>query len=345
MGRRSFLPFRTERLVLRRLRSGDVTALTTYRNLPDVARFQDWPLPYTRDLAHELVDEMAGIDAPAPGTWLQIAVADPDDRLIGDLAVGLDTEGQLALIGYTFAPAHQGRGYATEAVAALVDRLFERLGLHRVAATLDPANVASARVLERIGFRYEGRNVSSAHVRGEWYDDDRYAILAPERRAWVARELRPPDTVTLVEVDAANARQVGELRVHHSQERLVSPVLGSFRDALFPDVDETGGRLVPWYRAVAADGVLAGFVMIAEATATLPEPYLWRLLVDRSHQGRGIGARVVEQLAERARAGGHAGMLVSYVEGPGSPARFYERLGFRPTGEVHDGETVARLAL
>ncbi len=98
----------------------------------------------------------------------------------------------LAIIGYSMSPAHQGRGYATEAAGALVDRLFDRLHVHRVAATLDPANVSSARVLERLGFRYEGRGVKAAYVRGEWADDDRYAILADERLAWRERPHGPP---------------------------------------------------------------------------------------------------------------------------------------------------------
>jgi RimJ/RimL family protein N-acetyltransferase len=343
--RHSFLPIRTQRLVLRHLGPSDVTALTNYRNDPDVARYQDWELPYTRDLAHQLVDEMAAVDAPAPGAWMQIAIAEQDDCLVGDLAVGLDPSGQLALIGYTLAPVHQGKGYATEAAGALVDRLFDRLGLHRVGASLDPANVPSARVLERLGFRYEGRNVSSAFVRGQWYDDDRYAILADERRAWNTRDVRPPRDVRLVDITAANAREVGRLAVHHSQERLVAPVLVSFADAMFPDGDDAGGTVEPWYRAIQADGELVGFVMVAEVTPTNPDPYLWRLLVDRHHQNRGIGRRVVEQLAERHRAEGHRRMAVSWVPGPGSPERFYLGLGFVPTGDVEHGEVVARLPL
>jgi RimJ/RimL family protein N-acetyltransferase len=343
--RRRFLPFTTPRLVLRPLLPSDVTALTRYRNDPQVARYQDWELPYTRDLAHQLVDEMAGVQGPTPGGWVQIAVADASDRLVGDLAVGLDPDGRLAMIGYTLAPEHQGKGYATEAAGALVDRLFDRSGVHRVAATLDPANVASARVLERLGFRYEGRSVSSAFVRGSWFDDDRYAILADERHAWTVRRSAPPTTVRLVEITASNAREVGNLRVHRSQERLVAPVLVSFADALFPETDEAGGTIVPWYRAIEADGEIVGFVMLAEATATNPEPYLWRLLVDRRHQGRGIGRRVIDDLAERERLSGHTQLAVSWVPGPGSPEPFYLALGFVPTGEVHGGEIVARLPL
>ena len=130
-----------------------------------------------------------------------------------------------------------------------------------------------------------------------------------------------------------------------AQERLVAPVLASYADAMFPDDDGGGGVAQPWYRAIEADGQLVGFVMVAEVTPTNPDPYLWRLLVDRHHQGRGIGRRVVEQLAERHRAEGRRRMVVSWVPGPGSPERFYLGLGFVPTGEVDHGEIVASLTL
>ena len=331
--------------MLRPLATGDVTAFTHYRNLPDVARYQDWRLPYTRDHAHALVDSQAHLDRPTPGEWIQIAVVDERGTVVGDLAVGMDESGRLATIGYTLDPAYQGLGYASEAAGALVDALIERLGVHRVAATLDPANVASARVLERLGFRYEGRSVNSAFVRDEWLDDDRYAVLPRERRAWRDRELRPPREVRLVEISHDNVGRATRLRVHHSQERLVASVLESIADAAYPEHDEAGAPVVPWLRAVDADGEIVGFVMLAESTPTSPEPYLWRLLVDRAHQGRGIGRRIVELVVDRLAAEGHETMLVSWVPGPGSPDRFYARLGFRPTGELDGDEVVARLTL
>ncbi len=88
-----------------------------------------------------------------------------------------------------------------------------------------------------------------------------------------------------------------------------------------------------------------GFVMIAEATETSPEPFLWRLLVDRFHQGRGVGSRVIELLAERAREAGCGRLLVSWVPGRGGPERFYLNLGFVPTGEMDEDEVIAALQL
>ena len=142
---RRTLRLTTERLTIRPLARQDITEFTRYRNLPDVARYQDWTLPYTRDLAHALVDDAEQLGTPTPGEWLQLGVVDEQDRLLGDVAIWLDASALLAMIGYTLAPESQGKGYATEAVRAVVDWLVTTRKVHRVAATIDPANVASAR--------------------------------------------------------------------------------------------------------------------------------------------------------------------------------------------------------
>ena len=333
------LPRRTSRLTIRQFRRADVTALVRYRNLPDVWRYQDWTVPYTRDLAYTLVDEMERATGPVPGAWVQLAL-DDGTGLVGDLAVWLAADGELAAIGYTLAPNVQGRGYATEAAGALVDLLLDELGVHRVTATLDPANVASARVLERLGFRYEGRSIGAAPVRGSWEDDDRYALLAADRDAWATRPTGPPLELELVEISPDILRSVERLTTHKSQERLVAPVLHSLADALVPEIVD-GAAVVPWFRAVRADGDLAAFVMLALRTEAHPEPFLWRLLVDRWHQRRGIGAGALRLVAAELAGRGETTLATSWVDAPGGPAPFYLGLGFMPTGEIVDDEVFA----
>ncbi len=337
----------TDRLTIRMLAHGDVTPLTHYRKLPDVARYQDWPMPYTRDLAHELVDEMDTLAGPTPGRWVQLAIVtgDPDGPMIGDLAVWLDADATLAMIGYTLDPAHQGEGYAVEAVDGIIGWLFRRKHVHRIAATIDPRNLASARVLERCGFEYVGTARSSALSRGGWTDDARFSLLEPDWRAWRRRPTGAPKRVELVEITADNVREVGHLDRAFSQRGFVSPVLESLAEALVPPTIR-GDLVRPWFRAITADGDLAGFVLMAEPYRGRPHPYLWRLVVDARHQGRGIGRRAVEQIIAERKAAGFTGITVSYVAGePGAPAPFYERLGFVPTGRVDDGEVEAVLDL
>ena len=333
----------TERLLIRAMRTDDAPALAAYRNDSETARYQDWAMPFSADDAARFVEKQMATVWPLNGDWVQLAVA-RDGRMIGDIAVCRSSDGMQAQIGYTLAPAHRGEGFATEAVGAVIDLLFAE-GVHRVWATLDPENIASARVLERLGFRFEGRSAHAAHVRGEWCDDLRYALLVDERSEWLERPRHRPDHVVLIEIDWRNSRDVRRLATHHSQERFVATVYQSFADALTPELDEGGGRIVPWFRAIEADGELSGFIMLAEATATNPDPFLWRLLIDRRYQGRGIGQQAIAALVDRLRGEGHRRLLTSWVPGRGSPDGFYLWLGFVPTGQILDGEVVSALEL
>jgi GNAT superfamily N-acetyltransferase len=202
----------------------------------------------------------------------------------------------------------------------------------------------SQRVLERLGLIYEGTTRKSYFCRGEWTDNMTYAATREEYDEWRNRPVERPEEVRLVPLDADNEGRFRNQFVHHSEERFVSPTLRSYIEALFPDVI-AGAPLVPWMRGIEADGAAVGFLMTAEVTEQHPEPYLWKLLIGRLHQRRGIGERVLAQLADRLRAEGHTTLVTSWGEGPGSPRRFYERLGFVPTGNVVDGETEARLQL
>lgn len=180
-----FLPIETARLVLRQFDPTDAENLAAYRSDPDVARYQSWPTPYSVAAAQRLITDQAHIDRPRPGEWLQIA-ATLDGELIGDVAVRVSDDGRTARIGYTIARAHQRRGFGGEAAGAIVARLFED-GIHRVQASLDARNVASARLLERLGFRHEGTEIAAELDHGEWCDVAHYAILRDEHEARVSR--------------------------------------------------------------------------------------------------------------------------------------------------------------
>ena len=214
----------------------------------------------------------------------------------------------------------------------------------RVFGMLHPDNPASARVMERCGLLFEGHTRSSFWLGDENSDDWIYGMTRTDWEAWRSRPRTPPADVRLVRITSANQRAVARLRTHRTQEAFVAPVVRSYGDALFPEeVDDA--PVVPWMRAIEADGILVGFVMVALRTEHHPEPYLWRLLIDRMHQRRGIGGRVVGMIADEMRAMGGGTLLVSWEDGKGSPRPFYLSLGFEPTGRVVDGETEARLRL
>lgn len=337
-----FEPIHTGRLILRPAQLSDAEAAYERRRLPEVARYQDWELPYTRERAEQQMAKLVEMDGPVDGDgWsLTVVARDDPEQVLGDLYVGITWGGRSAEIGYTFHPDHWGRGYATEAVQAIVEWLFIEFGVGRIAASLHPDNPTSARVLEACGLVFEGLTRQSHWVGDECSDDMFYGMTRVDWEAWCGRPRHRPERVQLVPVTAQNSRTVGALSTHKSQERFVSPMLGNFRDALTPPSLD-GATLVPWYRAIEADGQLAGFIMAAAMTETHPNPYLWRLLVDRMHQRRGIGSAALDRFEEWCREQGATAIEVSWAEGPGSPAPLYRARGYEPSGLTEHGETHA----
>ena len=168
------------------MRAADVDRLVEYRNEPGVARFQEWELPFTDEMGTQLIEKQEMLDGPTDGTWVQLAV-ELRGTVIGDVAVGVRDGGRQTTIGYSISTYAQGNGYATEAVGAVIDALFDLADVHRIVASIDPENGASRRVLEKLGFRFEGRSPSSAFVRGAWVDDDHFALLKSDRTTGVTR--------------------------------------------------------------------------------------------------------------------------------------------------------------
>jgi RimJ/RimL family protein N-acetyltransferase len=149
-----FAELRTERLVIRRFHADDAAAFAAYRSDPDVARYQSWD-GYTLADAERFTREMASLHPGDPGEWFQFAAADPvSGELLGDVALCVDVNDvERAELGFTFAPAHQGKGYATEAVRGVIAYAFDRLDVGTVSAITDARNDTSIALLERIGMR------------------------------------------------------------------------------------------------------------------------------------------------------------------------------------------------
>jgi RimJ/RimL family protein N-acetyltransferase len=149
-----FEPILTNRLVLRRSRPEDAATISGYRSDPEVNRQQGWDRTDPDGVRAE-IEEMAGRLPGEPGGWVQFTVEDRETgRLVGD--VGLSpAEGEPGVIkvGYTIAPHFQGRGYASEAIGALVDYAFDTLGADVVRAYASAENIPSIRVAEKVGMR------------------------------------------------------------------------------------------------------------------------------------------------------------------------------------------------
>jgi aminoglycoside 6'-N-acetyltransferase len=185
----AFREHRSDRLVIRRFRAEDAASLAAYRSEPATARYQSWEIPFSQEQARSFIASLEAANPDSPGDWFQFAVVEAATGMhVGDVAAFVDADDpRLATIGVTLSTSAQGRGYATEAVAWLLDYLFLDRQKHRVTADCDARNSAVVALLDRLGLRREAHHLQSAWWKGEWVDEYVYALLAGE---W--RERRPP---------------------------------------------------------------------------------------------------------------------------------------------------------
>jgi [ribosomal protein S5]-alanine N-acetyltransferase len=177
------LPLRTERLLLRPLGDADAAALLAIFSDRRVMRY--WSTPPWAGIEQAWAFIERSCDARRSGEALRLGLERVDDaRLIGQCTLfNFVRQSRRAEMGYSMAAEAWGRGYMHEALHALLDHGFGALHLNRVEADIDPRNVASARSLERLGFRREGLLRERWIVDGEVSDTALYGLLAREWRA------------------------------------------------------------------------------------------------------------------------------------------------------------------
>lgn len=149
----SFKPILTDRLRLRRSVPEDADTISGYRSNPAVSRYQGWERTDVEGVRAEI--EAMARRVPGESGWIQLSVEERETgRLVGDVGLSpADGEPGVIKIGYTMTPEVQGRGYATEAVKALLTYAFDRLGAKVVRAYASAKNLPSIRVAKKIGMR------------------------------------------------------------------------------------------------------------------------------------------------------------------------------------------------
>ena len=145
--------------------------------------------------------------------------------------------------------------------------------------------------------------------------------------------------VSLREITSETVVQICKLSgtLSGQQQKMVAANAISIAQAHFSDK--------AWFRAIYANEMAVGFIMLYDDSEK-SEYFLWRLMIAGPYQGKGYGRKAIELLAEyvKTRPGARE-LSASYVPIEGGPEGFYRRMGFEPTGEVHDGEIVMRLTL
>lgn len=174
------------RLILRKIECRDYVDMYDYSRREDVTRYLLWSphpsLSYTKGYIHTLQHHYKN------GDFYDWAITVKEGGMIGTVGfTRLDFQNNCGEIGYVLNPRYHGRGYATEAASAILRFGFTRLGLNRIEAHYMAENLASRRVMEKLGMHYEGTLRQSMRVKGIYRD---IGICAITRAEYVALQSR-----------------------------------------------------------------------------------------------------------------------------------------------------------
>jgi N-acetyltransferase len=265
-------------------------------------------------------------------------------------------------IGYTWYRKSVQRSHVnTTCKLMLMQHAFDTLQCAVVGWRTSHLNFASQRAIEKLGAKRDGvMRHHTPHRDGTVRDTVLYSMLASEwpaakekleaRLAKGGIEARDETNkeVRFVEIDAENLIALHRLNAGAVGSRMVAPNGMSVAQSFFSKN--------AWARAVYAGDTPVGFVMLfdptlnpdaaAKAGEALDSLYVWRLMIDFKCQGRGYGEQALRLVIERARTmPGIKSVSLSYVMEDGSAKPFYEKLGFRDTGKIDEGEMEMRLPL
>jgi [ribosomal protein S5]-alanine N-acetyltransferase len=171
----------TERLILRKLTLDDAQDMFEYAQDSEIARLGLWQPFYT--LQDSIDDLNSVLEGYAQGKMMTWAMEHKEDRkMIGRLVLGhYEPDDARADLGYAMNRRYWGKGYATEAIRRVVKFGFEELSLNRIGAVVLPENIASIRVLEKAGLKFEGVRREFAFIGDKYCDLHCYSIL---KREW-----------------------------------------------------------------------------------------------------------------------------------------------------------------
>jgi ribosomal-protein-alanine N-acetyltransferase len=177
------LPIVTERLVLRRYTHDDIADVLGFVSQPSVARVTSERIPANEEGARAYIDLQNSYQPFEQDRVFELAIERKEDgRVIGFVGL-IYQDYQQGEVGWVLGIEHRGQGYATEAATALLDYGFNSLGLHRIHADTSTDNLASCRMMERLGMRREGLLRGAVYEEGKWVDRYVYGILVDEWRA------------------------------------------------------------------------------------------------------------------------------------------------------------------
>jgi ribosomal-protein-alanine N-acetyltransferase len=176
------LPIVTKRLVLRRYAHADTSDVLGFVSHPSVAKILSERIPATKEGVRKYIDLQNSYQPFEKDKVFEIAIERKEDgKVIGLLGL-IRQDQEQGEIGCALGVEYRGQGYGTEAIKAMIDYGFNSLGLHRIHADTSTDNIASCRIMERLGMRQEGLLKGAVYEQGKWVDRHVYAMLADEWR-------------------------------------------------------------------------------------------------------------------------------------------------------------------
>lgn len=167
----------TNRLHLRPVNISDSVAVFKYRSDAETNKYQGFVPKALKEVEAFIEKNPSAFNQP--DTWFQLVVIEKkSNQIIGDIGVHfIGDDGFQCELGCTLSKQFQGKGFATEAMRATIDYLFNVLNKHRIIGSVDPLNHSSIQLLERVNFRKEAHFKESLLIDGEWIDDIIFGLL------------------------------------------------------------------------------------------------------------------------------------------------------------------------
>lgn len=256
--------------------------------------------------------------------YLWAVVCREKRRVIGSIVLNRRQEGEpVASIGYCYARAFWGQGYATEALNAILDFSFSVIELNRIEVEHFPGNDASGRVIFKAGFSYEGLAVDSVYSKGRIRSLRLYALLRSDwerLRGLTAPE--PESPVDVRRIQASDAEELGRLLRRCGE----APAEAQVRDAVaLQAADQHTAGYAAYVRGTMAGYLQVGLVWhlsgerVAESQAFLTEDKPWREQVE---------ARLLSRAESWAERMGASHMLIRQEEQRHDATGRYGALGY-----------------
>ena len=259
-------------------------------------------------------------------------------------------------IGWTwYAKSRQRSNVNTLCKLMLMQHAFDTLGCAVVGWRASHMNFASQRAIERLGAKRDGAIRHHAPLRdGGVRDTVMYSMLAAE---WPAAKVKLEARLAQGGATEASLTRDAKITLAEITKDNVNPIVRMSPGAIGERMVATNGISIAqgtysknaWFRAVMANDTPVGFVMLFDPTMNieaakagdeaLDSLYIWRLMIEFKHQGKGYGEQVMKLIIDRAKfMPAINAVSLSYVLRDGNAKPFYERMGFRETGKVTDDE-------